>query len=35
MGQAGLERVALNHNIDLEAAKLAVLFRMSNEQNER
>ncbi len=34
MGQAGLERVALNHNIDLEAGKLAVLFRMSNEQNE-
>ena len=31
MGQAGLERVALNHNIDLEAGKLAVLFRMSAE----
>lgn len=31
MGQSGLERVALNHNIDLEAGKLAVLFRMSAE----
>ena len=31
MGQAGLERVATNHNIDLEAGKLAVLFRMSAE----
>jgi colanic acid/amylovoran biosynthesis glycosyltransferase len=35
MGQNGSERVALNHNVDLEAGKLAVLFRMSNEQNER
>ncbi|MCY7285378.1 MAG: glycosyltransferase, partial [Cyanobacteria bacterium CAN_BIN43] len=31
MGKAGLERVATNHNIDLEAGKLAVLFRMSAE----
>lgn len=34
MGQAGLERVALNHNIDLEAGKLAVLFRMSAEHHQ-
>jgi colanic acid/amylovoran biosynthesis glycosyltransferase len=29
MGQAGYERVALNHNIELEAAKLVTLLRMS------
>lgn len=34
MGEAGFERVALNHNIDLEAGKLAVLFRMSAEQHQ-
>ncbi|MBW4516963.1 MAG: glycosyltransferase [Timaviella obliquedivisa GSE-PSE-MK23-08B] len=31
MGQAGLDRVALNHNIELEASKLAIIFRMSIE----
>jgi len=34
MGQAGFERVALNHNVDLEAGKLAVLFRMSAEHHQ-
>jgi colanic acid/amylovoran biosynthesis glycosyltransferase len=33
MGQIGAERVALRHNIDLEAAKLAVLLHMSAEQD--
>jgi colanic acid/amylovoran biosynthesis glycosyltransferase len=33
MGQVGFERVALNHNIDLEAGKLAILFRMSTEHH--
>jgi colanic acid/amylovoran biosynthesis glycosyltransferase len=35
MGQTGYERVALQHNIELEAAKLATLLRMSLEQSER
>jgi colanic acid/amylovoran biosynthesis glycosyltransferase len=33
MGQTGFERVSLNHNIDLEAGKMAVLFKMSAEAN--
>lgn len=35
MGQIGFERVSLNHNIDLEAGKLAVLFRTSAEHHQK
>lgn len=34
MGQVGFERVALDHNIDVEAGKLSVLFRMGVEQHQ-
>jgi colanic acid/amylovoran biosynthesis glycosyltransferase len=33
LGQRGYDRVALHHNIELEAAKLALIFRMSAEQD--
>jgi colanic acid/amylovoran biosynthesis glycosyltransferase len=33
LGQSGYDRVALHHNIELEAAKLALIFRLSAERH--